>query len=247
MAPLHPFMYAGCAFKAPLTIVDGRIRCAIKHTDRPATPEEYVRQEVLHFLALLQAKYLISIGVETPERFDSAVSVKHPYTGFNPYLPPILIIETKHVQHRLTAADEQQLRRYLAVSGCAWGFLTNRETSLLCQRNGPCTPCNDLAEIETLISTQSKALRKTLEQDYAAFERAHDQGCFVSFQHLAMRWDHIRTRFQFRLNDTSGQWTGNKFHFCEIERTCGFRPENAIRSRKTFAYREFERLWRIIC
>ncbi len=242
----QPFLYHGQPFTPSLTVVGDKIQCVIKGYPRPANPEEYVRQEVLHFLKQLQATYPIRVEVETWERFDVAVYVNYPEKNFAPYIPPVLIVETKHAEHRLTPKDEQQLRGYLAVSQCDLGLLTNRGTSYLCERNGKYTPCTDLAEVEKLVSKRSKVLSKRLKQQHAAFKQAHSTGSLESFKQLAETFGRdTRTMFQFALHDDMGTWTGNDFEFDEATETCDFRPQNAIRSRKQFSYREFERLRRI--
>ncbi|NJL57100.1 type I restriction enzyme HsdR N-terminal domain-containing protein [bacterium] len=252
MAQQQPFLYQGQPFEAPLTVEDGTMKCVIYNYYRPATPEELVRQEVLHFLAELRDSSHITIEVEKTfgngRRSDIVVSIAYPDKNFKPYIPPILIVETKCADHRLTSADQEQLRDYLKRSQCEWGLLTNQGTSYLCQRNGKCTPCNDLAEVETLVREQSNVFLKQVEQHRAAFAKAHDVGSFESFRQLATEYGRdTRTKFQFTLRDDMGSWTADNFRFDDVAGTCDFRPEGTIRmeSRRTFFYRDFERLWRI--
>lgn len=244
----------GEPFVPQLETSPGFIKCQIRDRWMVATPEEWVRQAVL---ALLKQE-LVTLH---PHRCQILVEAKDvditllacaEHTDFQPPVPPIFIIETKHrgIEPLDTAMHEQQLDKYLKRTGCTHGVLINGRSTWFYQQNGCAVekrPLLDAADLVQAIlechNTMSRQLHDE-EQLFTAAQRGH----FPSFQNLMVRYGryvHATVRFRFERRGRVIEETGFMFRF--IKETVQFMPRGSEQSEPSvFPVQAFRRLVAIV-
>ncbi len=120
--------------------------CVIRKKAIKSTSEELVRQLIIHFLL---EKYNISknyIAVEkqielhsTKKRFDILI--------YDKFTKPLILIECKKSEHKLSQQDLDQLSRYNIVMNAPYSILTNGKQIIICEyKNKEFSFLNELPE-----------------------------------------------------------------------------------------------------
>ncbi len=244
MLSLSHFIYRGTPVTVPLDSRAGTLRCAVRQTWVRATPEEYIRQEVLYGLHQCQISYPITIRVESLGNLDIVITVEPPNRDFWPFLPPVLIIETKQEEVSLNDTAECQILGYMKRERCDVGILTNGREIIRYQLNPyQRRPLHDFGAVEACIEERVTTLLAPIRQQQTLFAQAR-AGCFASFKDLMADYGQdSRTLTQLALWESQDLWTGSRFT-CEADAVV-FRPDGAIRTTKRFLRTAFQRLVRI--
>lgn len=181
-------------FRVHLSVVSQMVRCQIRESWVPATPEELVRQTIL--MCIQEAchdmyPHAMVIRVEHSS-LDIALYPAPIHPAFCPALPPILIIETKRREIHPVDTEEhkKQLLGYLQRMCCTTGALTNCRT-LWCYRQYGTqfrkTLLNDVAELVAILRQNHWQAQQELKQQQQWFDLAK-AGCFKSFHELVQRY-----------------------------------------------------------
>jgi hypothetical protein len=249
MAPQYHFTYQGKLFEPCIKqkkdeIGKDKIWCIKRRKWLCYGPEEFVRQELLHFLLSIQdcQDYPIHVLAERNGNLDIAIYAKSPFEDFFPDVSPVLIIEVKEDRVVLGKAQEDQLSRYLRLRECAAGILTNGRFMTYYGGEYPFRSQQfaTLDEVETLIRKRVETITQAWKRDKPRFDAAQN-GCYASFKYLVETYNK-QTRFQLAIKDNYSKWTGYSFSVSNGE--FQFRPDGVTR-RKTFDQRDFQRLVRI--
>jgi hypothetical protein len=246
MQPKYHFIYQGKLFEPYVYINQekNKIRCVKRREWLHYGPEEFVRQELLHFLLQVKKTCPIHIRQEWSD-LDIVVYAYSPIKDFFPDSPPVLIIETKHDGIHLGEPQETQMLKYLKRARCNTGILTNGLIINYYQGDDPyqCKQLSTLDEIESLIRERVEIITQPWKADHERFTRAQ-LGCYESFKYLVKTYDQgWYTKFQLAIKEGNGLCTGSSFTFMEEE--FRFRLSASPRTKKTYKHRDFQRLERI--
>jgi hypothetical protein len=142
------------------------LRCPVRLRNFVKTPEEQIRQGLLHFFVDLASHVQFELGAER-QRHDIDLGWQTS-AGFRPASAPLLIVETK-VDQVAGEATDQQLLRYLQETNADCGVVfTGRRLWALeitangCQRR----EMNSLRELSELVEHRAR-------QDPLAGDRQH--------------------------------------------------------------------------
>lgn len=175
-----------------------KTKCLIRGKNLLLTPEEKVRQAFLQrFIDLgLMKDYLFKVEHKS---FDIAIYQKSNIKDFNPYNPPLLIVEVKKNENTNVLNSLNQIKKYLNTANTKLGLLGNcKELYIINSKKG-----NDekfeFKDITETLDTEVK--NRTIEQDIEMFKLAQN-GDFRAFEWLTNKYD-LESIFKFSVNQHS--------------------------------------------
>ncbi|MBN4003120.1 type I restriction enzyme HsdR N-terminal domain-containing protein [Nostoc sp. LPT] len=216
--------YTKCLIRGREIVIDGR-------------PEEKVRQLFIYFLVNKSGLFAneIDIKVESNNHdIELYRTVKN--KNFNPYQPPLMIVEVKREEEDLQN-HEKQIERYLKKSCSEIGVLYNYHEIIAYTKKDKVFTSNYLNNIEDIppLILQSSNI---LEKDILEFEKAVN-GSFKSFIHFINKYGKYKLNtIIFRLKGEQLPISGTFFEFQDNK-------VNYLKNGKnwqSFNYQDFERL-----
>ena len=118
--------------------------CIVRKMDLLCTPEEWVRQHVIHYLINHKGVSLGLIASEYPIEYNGR-SKRADVVVFNNEQRPLLIIECKAPDVKIDQKVMFQIAQYNATLNVDYLFLTNGLKHLICQvENGELTLLEEL-------------------------------------------------------------------------------------------------------
>ena len=106
--------------------------CIIRKIELGLTPEEWVRQHVIHYLIDVKKIPIGLIASEYPIKYNSR-SKRADIVVFNREQNPIIIVECKAPEVRLNQATMLQIAQYNSELDVPYLFLTNGLKHIVCQ------------------------------------------------------------------------------------------------------------------
>ncbi|AFY43186.1 type I restriction enzyme HsdR N-terminal domain-containing protein [Nostoc sp. PCC 7107] len=219
--------YTKCLIRGKEIVIDGR-------------PEEKVRQLFIYFLVNKRNLFpnKINIKVES-NNHDIEIYKTVINTYFNPYCPPIMIVEVKREDENLSN-HKAQIERYLKKSSAEIGILYNySEIIAYTKQDGVFTSkyLNSLDDVPPLILQTSN----TLEKDTSEFKKAIN-GNFESFTYLVKKYGKYKLNtIIFKLKEEELQISG---YFFEIqnEKVYCYVYGKSPKKQQSFNSQEFDKL-----
>lgn len=186
-----------------------KTKCLVRKIDILLTPEEKVRQAFLQrFIDLgLTKDYLFRVEHKS---FDIAIYQKSNIKDFNPYNPPLLIIEVKR-NGISVLGFLYQIKKYLKTANTRLGLLGNcKELYIVNSKIGT----NEKFEFTYIIKTlENEVKNRTIEKDIEMFKLAQN-GKFEAFEWLTNKYD-LESIFRFMVVEYSQNKTHEGFLFEE--------------------------------
>lgn len=117
-----------------LTKRDGQIyvRCLIRQKDLVCTPEEWVRQHVIHFLISEKGVSKGKIASEFPVEYNGRAK-RADLVMFDEFGKPTMIVECKAPEISITEKVVHQIAQYNSQLNVDRLFLTNGLTHIFCE------------------------------------------------------------------------------------------------------------------
>jgi hypothetical protein len=203
-------------------------------------PEEKVRQLFIYFLVNKSKLFPNNINIKVEfNNHDIEIHKTVINKSFNPYCPPIMIVEVKREEENLSN-HKAQIERYLKKSCAEIGILYNySEIIAYTKQDGVFTSkyLNSLEDIPPLILQSSNKL----ERDTSEFEKAIT-GNFNSFTYLANKYG------KYKLNTIIFKLKGQELpvsgYFFEIhgEKVECYVYGKSPKKKQSFNSQEFEKL-----
>lgn len=175
-----------------------KTKCLIRGINLLLTPEEKVRQAFLQrFIDLgLMKDYLFKVEHKS---FDIAIYQKSNVKDFNPYNPPLLIIEVKKNANTSVLDSLDQIKKYLSTANAKLGLLGNCKELYVIKSKKGINEKFEFKDITEILDTEVK--NRIIEQDIEMFKLAQN-GNFRAFEWLTNKYD-LESIFKFSVNEYS--------------------------------------------
>ncbi|MBD2416566.1 type I restriction enzyme HsdR N-terminal domain-containing protein [Anabaena cylindrica FACHB-243] len=218
------------------------IKCLIRGIEIPikVRPEELVRQLFLDFMINESGLFpdFINIKVEA-NNHDVEIYKKPKNDNFQPYQPPLMIIELKREDVNLYN-HYNQIQRYLKKACCNIGILYNYHEIVAFTKKNENFEINNLKHLRDIQSLISKS-NNNIDNDLLTVEKSQN-GDFESFIYLIKKYGQYTTnRIIFQLKSEESSIVG---YFFNIKNNrvyydvCG----KYDKKQRSFNYQDFEKL-----
>lgn len=175
-----------------------KTKCLIRGINLLLTPEEKVRQAFLQrFIDLgLMEDYIFKVEHKS---FDIAIYQKSNIKDFNPYNPPLLIIEVKKNKNIKVLNYLTQIKGYLSTANTKLGLLGNCKELYVINYKTSIKKKFEFTYIAKILENEVK--NRTIEQDIEMFKLAQN-GDFRAFEWLTNKYD-LESIFKFSIKEHS--------------------------------------------